>query len=60
MKFEGEYKDNFEKRLMLLEHDFDGLTRRVLNLKYMYPTEGNRSLDYSKFITEKEDTILGL
>lgn len=34
--------------------------RRVLNLKYMHPTDSKRSIDYSKFITEKENLIIEL
>ena len=53
LKFEGKYQENFEQRLMMLEHDFDGLARRVLNLKFMYPTESSRNINYSDFLTEK-------
>jgi len=40
-----------------LEHDFDGLMRRFINLKYMYPNGENRNIDYSKFLSEKETMI---
>ena len=52
-QFKGEFQENFDKRLMLLEHDFDGVMRRVLNLKFMYPNEPARNIDYTKFISEK-------
>ena len=44
----------------MLEHDFDGISRRVLNLKFMYPTEAARNIDYSKFVSEQDNTIVGL
>ncbi len=34
--------------------------RRVLNLKYMHPTDSKRNIDYSKFITEKENLVIEL
>ena len=36
---------------MLLEHEFDGLIRRVLNIKSMYPDSGARNVDYMKFVS---------
>jgi hypothetical protein len=44
----------------MMEHDIDGLMRRVLNLKMMYPTEGARSIDYNRFVSEQENLILEL
>lgn len=32
----------------------------MLNLKYMHPTDSKRNIDYSKFITEKENLIIEL
>ena len=57
MKFDGQFRENFQQRLLLLEHDFEGLMRRFINLKYMYPNGENRNIDYSKFISEKETMI---
>lgn len=34
--------------------------RRVLNLKFMHPTDSKRNIDYSKFITEKENLVIDL
>ena len=57
MKFEDKYKEAFERRLLHLEHQLEGLSRRMLNLKYMYPEQGARNLDYDKFITELQNKI---
>jgi hypothetical protein len=55
--FEGEYKDDFSKRLMLLEHELDGTMRRVLNLSQTDPSGSKRSLDYAKLLNEKENAL---
>ena len=57
LKFEGKYKETFEKRLTMLEHEFDGLIRRFLNVKFMYPDSGARNVDYMKFVTELQNRI---
>ena len=55
LKFEGQYKENYGKRLLALEHEFDGLIRRFLNVKFMYPDSGARNIDYMKFVTELQN-----
>lgn len=56
--FEGDYKEDFSKRLLLLEHELEGTMRRVLNLSQADPAGGKRSLDYSKILSEKENALV--
>lgn len=56
--FEGDYKEDFSKRLLLLEHELDGTMRRVLSLSHADPSGGKRSLDYLKLIGEKENALI--
>lgn len=58
MVFEGEYKEDFSQRLMLLEHELEGTMRRVLNLSQADPAGSKRSLDYVKLIGEKENALI--
>jgi hypothetical protein len=56
--FEGDYKEDFSKRLLLLEHELEGTMRRVLSLSQSDPTGGKRSLDYVKLLTQKENALV--
>jgi hypothetical protein len=48
----------FDRRLLLLEHELDGLLRRKIN--YTVQGEGGRVLDYSGILNEKENQIIEL
>lgn len=48
----------FDRRLLLLEHEIDGLLRRKIN--YTLQGEGGRVLDYTGILNEKETQIVEL
>lgn len=54
----GEQKDAFNKRLLLLESEMDGLLKRRVNATTSDAT--GRTLDYDNFINEKENQVIEL
>ena len=55
----GEKRDDLDRRLLLLEHEIEGLLRRdiLYNLK---AADGTRTLDYTNLLNEKENQIVEL
>ena len=53
----GDRKDSYDKRFLLLEHEIDGLLRRKINYT---AKEGDRNLDYTGLLNEKENQIVEL
>jgi hypothetical protein len=51
--FAGEKKDEFNKRLILLEGEISGLMKRKINFGTLDSIEGGRVLDYSNILNEK-------
>lgn len=53
----GDKRENFDRRFLLLEHELDGLLKR----KISYTSgDGERSLDYTSILNEKENQIVEL
>ena len=53
-------KDQLHKRLLLLEHDVDGLLKRRIQFSVKDSKGGERVLDYSSLLNEKEAQIIEL
>lgn len=53
----GDRKDSYDKRFLLLEHELDGLLKRKINYT---AKEGERVLDYTGLLNEKENQIVEL
>lgn len=58
--FTGEKKDDFNKRLILLESEIEGLLKRKINYSVRDETGGTRVMDYSGLLNEKETQIIEL
>lgn len=56
---ENSKKESLEKRLLLLEHEIDGLLKRKINFTSK-DVEGTRFLDYTTILNEKENEIITL
>lgn len=54
----GEKRDDLDRRLLLLEHELDGLLKR--NILYNTKSAAGRSLDYTNILNEKENQIVEL
>ncbi len=52
-------RENLENRLLLLEHEIDGLLKRKINFTSK-DSSGSRFLDYTTIINEKENEIITL
>lgn len=55
----GAQKKHFEERLLLLEHEIDGLLKKKINFTSV-DASGTRFLDYTTILNEKENEIIGL
>ena len=53
----GDRKDSYDQRFLLLEHEIDGLLKRKINYTAQ---EGERVLDYTGILNEKENQIVEL
>jgi hypothetical protein len=53
----GDKREAFDRRFLLLEHEIDGLLKRKINYT---AKEGERSLDYTGLLNEKENQIVEL
>lgn len=51
--FDGEKKDDFNKRLILLEGEIEGLLKRRINYSARDEIGGTRVLDYTGLLNEK-------
>lgn len=58
--FDGERKDDFNKRLILLEGEIEGLLKRRINYSARDEIGGTRVLDYTGLLNEKETQIVEL
>lgn len=56
---DGTKRENLEKRLILLEHEIDGLLKRKINFTSK-DSSGTRFLDYTTILNEKENEIITL
>ena len=52
-------RETLEKRLLLLEHEIDGLLKRKINYTSK-DMDGTRFLDYTTMLSEKENEIVAL
>lgn len=55
--FGGDKRELFERRLLLIEHEIDGLLKRRINYT-VKEGESNRVLDYTGILNEKENQIV--
>jgi len=53
----GDKREVFDRRFLLLEHELDGLLKRKISFT---SAEGERNLDYSSILNEKENQIVEL
>ena len=58
--FAGEKRDEFNKRLILLENEIEGLLKRKINYTSRDEQGGTRHMDYSVLLNEKETQIIEL
>lgn len=56
----GERRDDFNKRLILLENEIEGLMKRRINYSIKDQDGGSRFLDYTNILNEKENQIIEL
>ena len=55
----GERRDDLDRRLLLVEHEIEGLLKRDI-LYSLKAADGTRSLDYTNILNEKENQIVEL
>lgn len=53
----GDRRENFDRRFLQMEHELDGLLKRKINF---HVKEGERVLDYTGILNEKENQIVEL
>ena len=53
----GDKREAYDRRFLLLEHELDGLLKRKINFT---AKEGERNLDYTGLLNEKENQIVEL
>lgn len=58
MTFTGDKKDDFNKRLILLENEIDGLLKRKIEYTARDEVGGTRVMDYTGLLNEKETQIV--
>lgn len=51
----GDKREVFDRRFLLLEHELDGLLKRKITYS---SSEGERNLDYTGLLNEKENQII--
>ena len=56
----GERRDDFNRRLILLESEIEGLMKRRINYSIKDQEGGTRFLDYTNILNEKENQIIEL
>ena len=57
---EGDRKDDYNKRLILLENEIEGLLKRKINYSTRDERGGTRSMDYTGILNEKETQVVEL
>jgi hypothetical protein len=57
---QGAKKDEFNKRLILLESEIEGLMKRKINYSTRDEKGGTRIMDYTGVLNEKETQIVEL
>ena len=55
---QGEKKDDFNKRLILLENEIEGLLKRRINFSARDEKGGTRIMDYTGLLNEKETQVV--
>ena len=56
----GNSRDNLDQRMILLESEIEGLMKRRINYTVKNTQGGERSLDYTNLLNEKENQIIEL
>lgn len=56
----GNSRDNLDQRMILLENEIEGLMKRKINYTVKNTQGGERSLDYTNLLNEKENQIIEL
>ena len=56
----GNSRDNINQRMILLENEIEGLMKRRINYTVKDTQGGQRSLDYTNLLNEKENQIVEL
>lgn len=56
----GEKRDDLDRRLLLLEHELDGLLKRDILYSIKNQDGTHRTLDYTNILNEKENQIVEL
>jgi chromosome segregation ATPase len=57
---EGDKRENFNRRLLLLEHEIDGLLKRKINFSLKDQEGGHSTMDYINLLNENENQIVEL
>jgi len=57
---EGDKKDEYNKRLILLENEIEGLMKRKINFSARDERGGTRTMDYTGILNEKETQVVEL
>ncbi len=56
----GDKKEQLDRRMLLLEHEIDGILKRKINYTGKDIQGGTRSMDYTGILNEKENQIVEL
>ena len=56
----ADQKEEFNRRLLLLEHEIEGLLKRRINFSLKDQDGGHRTMDYTNILNEKENQIVEL
>jgi hypothetical protein len=59
LQLQGEKRDDLDRRLLLVEHEIDGLLRRRIEYS-VKDANGSRNLDFTGLLNEKENQIVEL
>ena len=57
---QGEKREELDRRMLLLEHEIDGLLKRRINFSVRDKESGHRVMDYTGLLNEKENQIVEL
>ena len=60
VQLQTDVKDQLQKRLLLLEHEVDGLLKRRIQFNVKDNFGGSRVLDYTGLLNEKETQLVEL
>ena len=57
---QGEKREELDRRMLLLEHEIDGLLKRRIDFSVRDKQGGHRTMDYTGLLNEKENQIVEL